>query len=220
MRTEAVSLSALTNDMQTASHALENLPATPSVNPETWVDDHGDCLFRYAFSRLRDETLAEDIVQETLLSAIQSLNSYGGRSTERTWLTGILKHKIIDHYRKNSKNVQFTEDDTDLSVTDHFFERPDAWDGHWVIKLRPVDPEQSPEQVVERGEFWDVMNTCLSALPERVASVFTLREVDGLTSDEICEVLSLSPSNFWVIMHRARMQLRRCVEIKWFRKVI
>jgi RNA polymerase sigma-70 factor, ECF subfamily len=206
--------------MQPASQALDQSLASPPVNPETWVDDHGDCLFRYAYSRLRDETLAEDIVQETLLSAIQSLNSYGGRSTERTWLTGILKHKIIDHYRKNSKNVQFTDDDNDLSATEHFFERPDAWDGHWVIKLRPVDPEQSPEQVLERDEFWDVMNTCLSALPERVASVFTLREVDGLTSDEICDLLSLSPSNFWVIMHRARMQLRRCVEIKWFRKAI
>lgn len=220
MRTEAVSISALANDMQPVPQALDTSPAASSVDPEKWVDDHGDCLFRYAFARLRDETLAEDLVQETLLSAIQSLRSYGGRSTERTWLTGILKHKIIDHYRKNSKNIQFTDEDTDLSVTDHFFERPDAWDGHWVIKLRPVDPEQSPDQVLERGEFWDVMNSCLSALPERVASVFTLREVDGLTSDEICEVLSLSPSNFWVIMHRARMQLRRCIEIKWFRKAI
>lgn len=206
--------------MQSVSQSPENTLAQPLVDPECWVDDHGNSLFRYAYARLRDATLAEDIVQETLLSAIQSISSYCGRSAERTWLTGILKHKIIDHYRKNSKNVQFTDDDTDLSVTDHFFERPDAWDGHWVIKLRPVDPEQSPEEVLERGEFWDVMNACLSALPERVASVFTLREVDGLTSDEICEVLSLSPSNFWVIMHRARMQLRRCVEIKWFRKAI
>ena len=92
--------------------------------------------------------------------------------------------------------------------------------GHWAVKFRPVDPEQSPEQVMERGEFWDVMNGCLSALPERIANVFSLREMDGMTSEEICEVLSLSPNNFWVIMHRARMQLRRCIEIKWFRKAI
>jgi len=192
---------------------------TVNIDPAVWVDEHGDALFRFAFMRLRDETLAEDVVQDTLLSAIQSLRSYRGKSAERTWLTGILKHKIVDHYRRNSRQVQITDEDTDLSDVDYFFDRPDAWDGHWAIPLRPVDPEQSPEQVLERSEFWGVLNECLSALPARVANVFTLREMDGMSSDEICGVLSLSTSNFWVIMHRARMHLRRCVEVKWFRAV-
>jgi RNA polymerase sigma-70 factor, ECF subfamily len=216
---EALQYHVVKRAMQTARQ-IEAPAADASVNPAVWVDEHGDALFRFAVMRLRDESLAEDMVQETLLSAIQSLQSYGGKSSERTWLTGILKHKIIDHYRKNSKEIQITDEDTDLSGVDHFFERPDAWDGHWAIKFRPVDPEQSPEQVMERSEFWDVMNGCLSALPSRIANVFALREMDGLTSDEICDVLNLSASNFWVIMHRARMQLRRCVEIKWFRKTI
>ena len=194
--------------------------ASTQIDPGTWVDEHGDCLFRFAFVRLRDESRAEDMVQETFLSAMQSLKSYGGKSTERTWLTGILKHKIIDHYRKNSREIQISDEDADLSDVERFFERPDAWDGHWAIRFRPVDPEQSPDQVMERSEFWDVMYKCLSALPERIAHVFTLREMDDMTSDEICEVLCLSSSNFWVIMHRARMQLRRCIEIKWFRKTI
>lgn len=196
--------------------------ATPSVtwniDPEVWVDEHGDCLFRFALMRLRDSSLAEDMVQETLLSAIQSIKSYGGKSAERTWLIGILKHKIIDYYRKNSRNVQITDEDTDLSGVERFFERPDKWDGHWAIALRPVDPDQSPDQVLERNEFWEIMKGCLSALPDRVANVFTLRELDGMTSEEICSVLNLSASNFWVIMHRARMQLRRCIEIKWFKR--
>lgn len=191
-----------------------------NVDPAAWVDDHGDSLFRFAMVRLRDESLAEDLVQETLLSAIQSMRTYRGRSSERTWLTGILKHKIVDHYRKNNKQVQIAEEDTDLSGTDGFFERPDQWNGHWAIKLRPVDPQQSPENVLENGEFWKVMQHCMSALPARVATVFSLREMDGLTSEEICEILCLSSSNFWVIMHRARMQLRRCVEINWFKKAI
>lgn len=191
-----------------------------AVDPERWVDEHGDSLFRFALVRLRDETLAEDIVQETLLSAIQSMHAYQGKAAERTWLTGILRHKIIDHYRRNRNQVQFTDEDTDLSVTEHFFERPDAWNGHWAIKLRPVDPESSPEDVLERDEFWQMMNRCLGALPSRVANVFTLREMDDLTSEEICELLGLSASNFWVIMYRARMQLRRCIEIKWFRRAI
>ena len=215
---------ALTNHaaaMQTAE-SLQPVPATnaPTIDPAIWVDEHGDYLFRYAVMRLRDESLAEDAVQEALLAAFQAIATYTGRSTERTWLTGILKHKIIDHYRKNKNLSQISEDDTDLSGLDHFFERPDKWDGHWVVKLRPVDPEQSPDQVLERDEFWSVMNKCLSALPVRVANVFAMREVDGIDSDEICDLLGLSSSNFWVIMHRARMQLRRCIEIKWFRKAI
>lgn len=221
MQSEAVSLSFSNNDMQTVEQVGAHADGeSAGLDPTAWVDEHGDCLFRFALMRLRDETLAEDLVQETLLSAIQSLKSYGGKSTERTWLTGILKHKIIDHYRKNSNQVQLTDEDTDLSGVEHLFERPDAWDGHWAIPMRPVDTEQSPEQVLERGEFWDVMNRCLSAMPTRVANVFTLREMDGLESGEICELLCLSASNFWVIMHRARMQLRRCIEIKWFRKAI
>lgn len=191
-----------------------------NLDPTAWVDEHGDFLFRFAFLRLRDETAAEDAVQETLLSAFQSLNSYGGKSAERTWLTGILKHKIIDHYRKNRKQIQFTDEDPDLSGVERLFERPDEWNGHWGESFRPVDPEQSPEQVVDRGEFWDVINGCISALPNRVASVFTLREIDGVSSEEICSMLGLSASNFWTIMHRARLQLRRCVEIKWFRKAL
>ena len=194
--------------------------ATWGLDPMKWVDEHGDCLYRFAFMRLRDASLAEDVVQETLLSAIQAVNSYTGQASERTWLVGILKHKIIDHYRKNSKQVQLTDEDTDLSATERFFERPDKWSGHWAVPLRPVDPEQSPAEVMERGEFWDVMKACLSALPDKVANVFTLREMDGLSSDEICNALGLSSNNFWVIMHRARMQLRRCIEIKWFRKAI
>ena len=215
---QAVPYEIVKGDMQTVEHIKSMSATRPQIDPASWVDEHGDSLFRFAMMRLRDETLAEDMVQEALLSAIQSLNSYSGKSTERTWLTGILKHKIIDHYRKNKREVQITDEDTDLSGIDHFFDRPDKWDGHWAIPMRPVDPEQSPHQVLERSEFWMVMNGCLSALPVRVASVFTLREMDGLTSDEVCDVLSLSASNFWVIMHRARMQLRRCIEIKWFRK--
>lgn len=221
MRSEAATLTVRNTNMQ-AGKAISTYAADarPSIDPSKWIDDHGDCLFRFAFVRLRNESAAEDLVQETLLSAIQSKERFGGESSERTWLIGILKHKIIDHYRKNSKQVQLSEEEKDLSDMDGFFSRPDKWDGHWVIALRPVDPEQSPDQVLERDEFWEVMNRCLSALPDKVASVFALREIDGLSSEEICTALGLSANNFWVIMHRARMQLRRCIEIKWFKHPI
>jgi RNA polymerase sigma-70 factor (ECF subfamily) len=188
------------------------------IDPTVWVDEHGDFLFRYAIVRLRDETLAEDAVQETLLSAIQSLKSYGGKSTERTWLTGILKHKIIDHFRKHSREVSLDPSETDLSEFDPLFERDDEFKDHWNDHLSPRIWRRSPADALQEHEFFGVLQNCMSKLPERVASVFSLREMNGLDTDEICEILSLSSSNFWVMMHRARMALRRCIEINWFMK--
>jgi len=189
-----------------------------NVDPAAWVDEHGDYLFRYALVRLRDEVRAEDVVQETLLAALQHLDSYSGRSTERTWLTGILKHKIIDQIRKACKEVPFDSSDTDLSEFDPLFERDDEWNGHWSDTLSPRIWQRSPEDAVQQTEFFGVLQTCIGKLPERVACVFTLREMDELDTEEICRMLGLSTANFWVMMHRARMSLRRCIEINWFMK--
>jgi RNA polymerase sigma-70 factor (ECF subfamily) len=189
-----------------------------TIDPGVWVDEHGDYLFRYAIVRLRDEALAEDAVQETLLSAIQAIKSYGGKSTERTWLVGILKHKIIDHFRKHSREVPLEPSDTDLSEFDPLFERDDEFKNHWNDYLSPRIWRRSPDEALQENEFFGVLQNCMGKLPERVASVFALREMNGLDTDEICEILSLSSSNFWVMMHRARMALRRCIEINWFMK--
>lgn len=197
------------------------MPADESfvrIDPGVWVDEHGDYLFRYAMVRLRDECLAEDCVQETLLSALQARDSYRGKSTERTWLTGILNHKIIDHFRKHSREVPLDPSETDLSEFDPLFEREDEFKNHWHDSLSPRTWRRSPDEALQENEFFGVLQNCMSKLPERVATVFLLREMNGLDTDEICETLSLSSSNFWVMMHRARMALRRCIEIKWFMK--
>jgi RNA polymerase sigma-70 factor (ECF subfamily) len=191
---------------------------TVQIDPASWVDQHGDYLFRYAVVRLRDESRAEDCVQDALLSAIQSMASYGGKSTERTWLTGILKHKIIDYFRKHSREVPLDPSETDLSEFDPLFERDDEFVDHWHDSLSPRIWRRSPDEALQENEFFGVLQGCMSKLPERVASVFALREMNGLDTDEICEILSLSSSNFWVMMHRARMALRRCIEINWFMK--
>ena len=204
-------------DVQVTSVETEHLRV--EVDPSAWVDDHGDYLFRYALARLRDDAAAEDMVQETLLSAIQSLGSYGGRSAERTWLTGILKHKIIDHYRKTCRETSFDPSETDLTEFDPLFERQDEFKDHWHDTLSPRIWKSSPEDALRQDEFFVVLQNCLTKLPERVAAVFSLREMNDLESDEICQLLGLSASNFWVMMHRARMSLRRCIEINWFIKV-
>lgn len=189
-----------------------------NIDPAAWVDDHGDYLFRYALVRLRDDVRAEDVVQETLLAALQHLDSYSGRAAERTWLTAILKHKIVDQIRKSCKEVPFEPSDTDLSEFDPLFERQDVFQDHWNDALSPRIWHRSPEDAVQQDEFFGVLQRCIGKLPERVAHVFTLREMDELETEEICRLLELSTSNFWVIMHRARMSLRRCIEINWFMK--
>ena len=189
-----------------------------NIDPAVWVDDHGDYLFRFALVRLRDEARAEDAVQETLLAALQQLHSYSGRSTERTWLTGILKHKIVDQIRKSCKEVPFEPSDTDLSEFDPLFERQDEFKDHWSDTLSPRVWHRSPEEAIQQSEFFGVLNNCIGKLPERVAHVFTLREMNELDTEEICGLLELSTSTFWVMMHRARMALRRCIEINWFMK--
>jgi RNA polymerase sigma-70 factor (ECF subfamily) len=191
---------------------------TMPVDPMNWVDEHGDHLFRYALVRLRDEAVAEDCVQETLLSAIQALDAYGGKSTERTWLTGILKHKIIDHFRRSAREQPINEQDTDVSGFDVFFNQEGRWKDHWHDDFEPADWRISPEAALQETEFITTFHRCLGKLPERVAGAFTLREIDELDTVEVCEILQLSASNFWVMMHRARMGLRRCMELNWYKK--
>lgn len=188
------------------------------IDPARWVDDHGDCLFRYAVSRVRDEAAAEDIVQDTLLSALRSLESYAGKAAERTWLVGILKNKVADHFRKGAREVAFDPTETDLSEFDPMFERTDEWENHWHDTLSPRIWNRSPEESLEQTEFFGVLQDCLAKLPERVANAFTLREMNDIDAVEVCEILGLTQSNFWVMMHRARMSLRRCIEINWFVK--
>ena len=187
-------------------------------DPQIWVDEHGDYLYAFAFSRLRDKSAAEDLVQETLLAAIQFRDSYAGGASERTWLTGILKHKIVDYYRRSSREAELSEEESDMSAYDYLFRSDSEWKGHWTAEARPTRWQENPEEALEHAEFREILAHCLSELPERVANVFTMREMDGFESREICDILSISPNNFWVMMHRARLHLRRCLDFNWFRK--
>ena len=184
-----------------------------------WVDAYGDYLYAFALSRVRDRWLAEDMVQETLLAAMQSGKSFQARSSEKTWLCGILKHKIIDHFRKSSREVELSDEEADMSGYDYLFRDEGVWKGHWSAESRPIQWNDNPEKVLELTEFRGILSHCLGELPERVANCFTLREMDGFEAAEICMILGVSPNNFWVMMHRARLHLRRCIDSNWFRKV-
>ncbi|MGH9940853.1 MAG: sigma-70 family RNA polymerase sigma factor [Pyrinomonadaceae bacterium] len=190
----------------------------PSPDPSLWVDQHGDSLYRYAMFRLRDASVAEDLVQETLLAALQAYHTFAGRGSERTWLVGILKHKIIDHFRRAGRETPASQFEGEAFEHEEMFRQAGEWKDHFDPDRAPIDWQTSPAQLLEQGEFWDVFQQCLSPLPVRIASAFTLREVDGYSSEEICEVLSITTNNLWVMLHRARTHLRCCIELKWFRR--
>lgn len=192
------------------------LSATQAVrshaDPDRWVDEHGDCLYRFALMRVRKEEIAEDLVQETLLVAVRTHEKFGGRSSERSWLVGILKNKICDHFRKLGRETNFT--DLEFFSDEH----SDRFDGenYWIHERGPSDWKPEGEEAMKRAEFWQTIQTCLAKLPDRVATVFTMREIDDIPSKEICATLNISEANLWVMLHRARMALRQCLEANFF----
>jgi RNA polymerase sigma-70 factor, ECF subfamily len=180
-------------------------------DPAEWVDRHGDYLFRFAMLRIGDRHAAEDLVQETFLAALGARGSFSGRSSEETWLVGILKHKIADHFRRKAREPLLTDAPISGPEGDPFDEA-----GAW--REAPAAWTPDPERLVRDKEFADRLARCLSELPPRHASAFALREVDGMETGEICKVLEISETNLWVILHRARMRMRRCLEVHWFER--
>ncbi len=159
------------------------------TEPELWVDRHGDGLYRYALLRLRSPDLAADIVQETFVDALRARDTFAGRSSEWTWLVGILRHKILDHIRKAGRQP--------MSGRGERAESELAFDqrGEWLVG--PAEWSSDPSLQLETVEFWDVIAGCLSRLPQGLADAFTLRELDGLEADEVQSILDISPANLW-----------------------
>jgi RNA polymerase sigma-70 factor (ECF subfamily) len=155
---------------------------------------------------------------------MRASETFSGRASERTWLVGILKHKILDHFRRAAREQPFDPEEGADAEPSHLFMRAGEWVGHWVPGVEPekaglvgpIEWRATPEGLLERAEFWAVFDDCLKPLPARLASAFTLREVEGLSTEDICEILGVSPSNLWVMLHRARGHLRNCLEVKWF----
>jgi RNA polymerase sigma-70 factor (ECF subfamily) len=182
----------------------------PPIDPDRWVDDHGDALFGYAMLRLRDADQAAEVVQETFLEALRSRASFQGRSSERTWLIGILKHRIIDQFRGRARRERGVGGD-DPPVSD-----PAFFDNRGLWKAGVARWRELPDDAVERAEFWEVFRAAMAALPATYAEAFTLSELEGLSGPEVCKILGISPTNLWARLHRARLILRRELEARWF----
>jgi RNA polymerase sigma-70 factor, ECF subfamily len=176
--------------------------------PHNWLNEHGDYLYRFALARLRDPHQAEDVVQETFLAAIKN-PSFAEQSAPRTWLTGILKHKIIDVMRKNVREIAASDlmDDEDANMDEFFDEK-----GKWSEKPQAWS---MPTDALEQKQFLGVLQNCMEKLPAKAAQLFVLRDVHETDNDEICKELNISATNAWVMLYRARMGLRKCLEINW-----
>lgn len=192
---------------------LQNMSnSTGLADPRQWVDLYGDMLFQYALPRVRDASAAEDLVQDTFLAALKGLASYKGEASEKNWLFAILRNKIADYYRGRRTEV--------LALENELPEGPDARfgkNGMWDKNSRPK-PWGEPENPMEHKEMQRMIDWCKENLKELPKMVFVLKYLEGRDSDEICKDLGIKPTNYWVLIHRARMQMRECLERHWLKK--
>lgn len=179
-----------------------------TIHPaEQWLNDHGTALYRYALLRLRDPDKAEEAVQETLLAALQAYDNYAGNSSLRTWLIGILKHKILDQFRREARDSRW-ESETDDPIEEIAFDAR----GHWSSRLPGWG---NPEAALQDNQFWRILEQCLALLPERLARLFVLREILEDDTENICQELTITPTNLWTMLYRARLRLRQCLDQNW-----
>ena len=172
-------------------------------------------LLRFARLQLRDAAAAEDAVQETLLAALAAGDSFGSRAAYKTWLIAILRNKIIDFLRSRRREISASELAVDAVDDERIAETLFDTRGHWRDETQP-SPWADPDASLEQKQFWAVFEACLNHLPERTARIFMMREILGFDTEEICKETGISTSNCWVVLHRARLGLRGCLENEWF----
>jgi len=171
-------------------------------------------MLKFATLQLSDANLAEDAVQEALIGALRNARSFAGRAALKTWVFAILKNKIADILRQKQRTIDASsllrEDEEDEDFASLFNHK-----GFWQADEHPA-AWPHPEEALREGEFWLVFEACLEKLPGNQARVFMMREFVELDSQEICETVGLSIGNLHVMLHRARLRLRECLEDRWF----
>ncbi len=178
-------------------------------DPKKWIERYADMLYQYALPRVKDSSTAEDLVQETFLAALKGLENFRADASEKNWLFAILKHKIIDHYR--TKNID-ASNTLGYTETDEWF----TVEGIWKTDKRP-NKWNITNDPMDKKEIQKIIDLCKKKLKELQQKVFTLKYLEDLDSDEICKVLNISTTNYWVLIHRARLQMRECVEKNWLK---
>jgi len=179
-------------------------------SPAEWLDEYGDLMYRYAYLQLRSKEKAEDAVQDALFSAYRARDSFEGKSSVKTWLMTILRNKIIDIVRKDKRDRLVGVDNYDDPVVNANFNSLGIW-SKWLNSWG-----SSPEDLYEHKGFLERVEACMEKLPDNLRQVFILRNVDDLSTDQICEMLDISPNNLWVMLYRGRLRMRECLDKNWF----
>jgi RNA polymerase sigma-70 factor (TIGR02943 family) len=188
------------------------LEAVHILNPKDWVDKYSDELFGFAYMRVSDEDIARDLIQDTFLSALRNLQSFKGEISEKNWLYLILKNKIIDHYRKNAKTpLTRFDDDSEL---DEFFDE----EGHWKKEALPEKFSLTVSSSHFSFEFYEILEKCKRKLNEIQMRLFSMKFVDEFESEDICKEMEISSSNYWVLIHRIKLKIRKCIEKLFYGK--
>lgn len=182
------------------------------LNPANWVDNYTDYLYSLALLKTGSRADAEDLVQETFLSAFKGKDGFKGESSEKTWLTSILRHKLIDFYRKKnpaqtlSSYLQETENSFHNSVFD------ESNYGRFKTIIRPNYFSNSGEDYLLGEEFRKILEECIMKMPGKLRTVFVAKYMNDEESSEICKEHGISSSNYWVVIHRSKILLRACLE--------
>lgn len=182
--------------------------AEHQLDPNKWIDLHSDYLFNYTLSRVNDREIAKDLVQDTFFAGLNSLKNFKGEASERTWLISILKRKIIDYYRK----INSTKGKAEVRMSYN----SDENEGEWLEQRVADVYEKNAEENLVNTELEEAIYDCLGKLPEKQATVFKMKTILGYETDVICNELNITPSNLWVILHRARVSMAVCLEKNWF----
>ncbi|MBC8151341.1 MAG: sigma-70 family RNA polymerase sigma factor [Bacteroidetes bacterium] len=184
-----------------------------SLEPAHWVERHADVLFSVALVHVKNQAVAEDIVQETFMAGLKALDQFRGQSQERTWLTAILRHKIADYFRTQARQPMVSLGDV---FYDNYFDRDANGDfDHWRTSREPAD-WVTDEESAESDALSTVLYSCLAKLSPRYTQLVTLRFLDNVDSKEICQELGISSSNYWTLLHRVKILLRECLEKNWY----
>ncbi|MBW6490811.1 MAG: sigma-70 family RNA polymerase sigma factor [Lentimicrobium sp.] len=178
-------------------------------NLRNWVNEFTNELYKWAYYKTSSVETAEDLVQETFLAAAEKINNFKGDSSAKTWLFSILNHKIIDHYRKNVNKPVSIENN---SISDFFDE-----DGGWRQSKRPKDWHEEDSHLLDDEDFQTILHKCINALPTKWNTCVRLKYLSEKSGEEICQELGMTATNFWQIVHRAKLQLRDCVDNNWFK---
>lgn len=180
-----------------------------------WVELYSDQLYSWAFYKTSSKETAEDLVQDTFIAAIQGYANFENRSNIKTWLISILKNKIYDYHRKKIKGGEITNTlISDIESSKVFFDQSEEW----ILSERPTGWGNMNENLLDDKEFTRTLQNCLENLPSHWNYAIQLKYLTNKDGKTICQELGISPSNFWQILHRAKLQLRKCLEKNWFIK--